>query len=195
MQPNSHDAKHAEVDALDKKRREQQRRRMVKWRRIKKDNLGTSLETAAAVLLNADAKLWPVVVSASSWGLSQTGEVYCHALQSFSTEARVLVCNIPGNVNFRYIALAQHTSERIPDGKCVGKFSIILADSKENARTREVEGPREDVRWVLEGGTHVTITEVGDNVVDVVYDHWAGCASEFYGRVDFEFKAAGYSSH
>ncbi|KAE9195293.1 hypothetical protein PF004_g20471 [Phytophthora fragariae] len=93
-----------------------------------------------------------------------------------------MVCNIPGEVNLRYLALAQHTRGLRSDGRRVDKYMIDIVDSEANARNREAEGSQDNVQWILEGGVCTTITEVDSNTVDVVYDHWAGCLSEAHGR-------------
>ncbi|KAJ8578457.1 hypothetical protein ON010_g753 [Phytophthora cinnamomi] len=99
-----------------------------------------------------------------------------------SQNAHVMVCNIPGEVNLRYFALAQHTRALRPDGKRVDLYVMTIADSEANARNREAEGSQYNVEWVLTGGTCISVAEVDRGTVDIVYDQWAGCLSEAHGR-------------
>ncbi|KAJ8533246.1 hypothetical protein ON010_g14008 [Phytophthora cinnamomi] len=140
-----------------------------------------SIDSAYTILPRLDKTMWPKPVTSKSWGHVQAGSFSCHVLQHFHKNAHVMVCNIPGDVNLRYIALAQHTRAFRSDGKREDKYMITIVDSEANARNREAEGPQDNVRWILEGGVCTTITEVDRNTVDVAYDHWAGCLSEIHG--------------
>ncbi|GMF65391.1 unnamed protein product [Phytophthora lilii] len=90
--------------------------------------------------------------------------------------------NAPGDVNLRYITLADRSSGKLLNGKRIDKYVIALADSELNARNREAEGPDEHVKWVVDGGVHITLAEVDDRTIEVVYDQWAGCHGEEQGR-------------
>ncbi|EGZ18771.1 hypothetical protein PHYSODRAFT_315347 [Phytophthora sojae] len=140
------------------------------------------LDEAERILPRLDKKLWPVLVEPRSWGLTQTGETFCQVLQDFSQNAHLMVCNLPGEVNLRYLVLAWHTRQRRSDGKRDDKYILTIGDSQANARNRDVEGPQKDVQWVLEGGICTTITEVDESTIDVVCEQWAGCLSEQHGR-------------
>ncbi|OWY98727.1 hypothetical protein PHMEG_00030439 [Phytophthora megakarya] len=144
--------------------------------------LRCNLDNSEKILPHLDKNLWPVLVSPRSWGRSQTGSAYCQTLQSFHENAHVLTCNVPGEVNLRYIVLARHTRETRADGKRADKYIMTIADSEANLRIREAEGPQENVQWVREGGTYMTITEVDETTIDVVFDQWASCLSEVHGR-------------
>ncbi|GMF39818.1 unnamed protein product [Phytophthora fragariaefolia] len=85
-------------------------------------------------------------------------------------------------MNMRYLVLAQHIRQKQSDGKRADKYSLIIGDSETNACNREVQGPRHDVQWVLEGGICITISEVDESTIDVEFDQWAGCLSESHGR-------------
>ncbi|KUF84201.1 hypothetical protein AM587_10000871 [Phytophthora nicotianae] len=144
--------------------------------------LQCSIDYADKVLPRLDKTLWPKLVTPRSWNRVQTGSYSCQVLQNFHKDAHVMVCNIPGEVDLRYIALAQHTRDFRADGKRVDKYTITIADSEANSRNREAAGKQQDVQWVLEGGTCITITEVDRGIIDVVFDQWAGCLSEMHGR-------------
>jgi hypothetical protein len=141
-----------------------------------------SLDDSDRILAQVDKSLWPVLVTARSWGRAQSGDICYQALQTFEEKCLVLACNIPGDVNLRYIALAQYARGKSADGKRQDKYIATIADSEANARNRAAEGPMENVQWVLEGGTYMTVTEIDEATIDVVFDHWAGCLSEGHGR-------------
>ncbi|KAH7485263.1 uncharacterized protein KRP23_4317 [Phytophthora ramorum] len=144
--------------------------------------LRCSLDESDRILPHLEKSLWPVLVTPRSWGRDQTGSVCCQTLQSFNENALVMVCNIPGEVNLRYIALARHYRSTRSDGKRVDKYLMTVGNSEANARNREVEGPQRDVQWLLEGGMYMTITEVDADTIDVVFDQWSECLSEAHGR-------------
>ncbi|KAF1776220.1 hypothetical protein GQ600_6888 [Phytophthora cactorum] len=63
------------------------------------------------------------------------------------------------------------------EGKWKFKFYYFIGDSKVNARSREVESTSQDeVQWITEegGGHSLTLTEVNESSVDVVFDS-LGC--------------------
>lgn len=67
-----------------------------------------SIDCANKILPRLDMALWPKPVTPKSWGLVQTGSFSCQALQQFHKNAYAMVCNITGDVNLRYIALANY---------------------------------------------------------------------------------------
>ncbi|GMF65388.1 unnamed protein product [Phytophthora lilii] len=140
------------------------------------------LDQSEKIIPRIDKKLWPVLVTPRSWGRVQTGDVCCQVLQSFDENSHVMVVNIPGEVNLRYVVLAQHTRERRLDGKRVDKYIMTIADSPSNSRNRVAEGPRADVHWVLTGGMCMSAVEVDAFSIDVVVDQWAEGLSERHGR-------------
>ncbi|ETP31965.1 hypothetical protein F442_19232 [Phytophthora nicotianae P10297] len=144
--------------------------------------LRCSFDHAYNTLLRLDTDDWPMVISPRSFGREQRGDFYCQPLQRFGKDDLVLVCNIPGDVHIRYIAVAQNALSVFPDGRRIVRHCAMLVDSAENARCREAEGPQEDVLWVFDGGEVCTIKEADDNSIDVVYDHWSECLSEENGR-------------
>ncbi|GMF18627.1 unnamed protein product [Phytophthora lilii] len=103
-------------------------------------------------------------------------------LQQFDENGKVMVFNIPGEINIRYMVFMRHTQEIRADGKRMNKYIMAIADSKANAQNRDAEGLQNDVHWVLEGCMCATVAEVGPNTVDVSYDQWAGCSSELNER-------------
>ncbi|ETN09805.1 hypothetical protein PPTG_11394 [Phytophthora nicotianae INRA-310] len=148
--------------------------------------LRCSLTEAIDTLIKLYPSWWPMVISPRSWGREQRGDFYCRPLQSFAIDDliddHVVVCNIPGNVHLRYIAVVQNSLTKMPNGRLVARHCIMIVDTDANARIREAEGPQDDVQWVLEGGESCIFTEVGENTINVVYDQWAECLSEAHGR-------------
>ncbi|KAG3044447.1 hypothetical protein PC122_g24844, partial [Phytophthora cactorum] len=144
--------------------------------------LRCSLDNTDRILPRLDKNVWPVLVTPRSWGCAQADSICYQPLQSFDENALVMVGNIPGEVHLRYLVLARHTREKRSDGKRVDKYILTIGDSEANLRNRQAEGEQENVRWVLEGGTYMTITEVDESTVDVVFDQWAECLSEVHGR-------------
>ncbi|ETO75210.1 hypothetical protein F444_09172 [Phytophthora nicotianae P1976] len=144
--------------------------------------LRCSLDKAHRILPHLDKNVWPVLVTPRSWGCAQTGSICYQPLQNFNENALIMVGNIPGEVHLRYIVLARHTREQRPDGKRVDKYIMAIADSEVNFRNRQAEGEQENVKWVLEGGLYMTITEVNENTIDVVFDQWSECLNEMHGR-------------
>eukprot|EP00644_Phytophthora_capsici_P009021 jgi/Phyca11/14184/fgenesh1_pg.PHYCAscaffold_6_\ len=143
--------------------------------------LKCSLDKAKRVLPHLDKKLWPVLAAQRSWGRVQSGDVHCQVLQSFTKNDHVIAYNIPGPVNLRYIALARSVRGTNAEGQRVDKYILTIGDSKSNANNRDVED-FQDVQWVLEGGTYMTITEVDAETINIVFDNWAECLNEAHGR-------------
>ncbi|KAG6612464.1 Phospholipase D [Phytophthora cinnamomi] len=104
-----------------------------------------SIDRVDKILPRIDKSLWPKLVIPRSWGHVQTGSFTCQELQNFHKNAHVMVCNIPGEVNLRYFALAQHTRALRPDGKRMDLYVMTIADSEANARNREAEGSQYNV--------------------------------------------------
>ncbi|KAG7397079.1 hypothetical protein PHYBOEH_001293 [Phytophthora boehmeriae] len=139
-----------------------------------------SLDHIARILPSMDKDTWPVAVAPRSCGRAQSGKVCVQTLQSFETHAHVLVCNIPGDVHLRYIAMARYSREEQADGKRVDTYAIVLVDADPN--TGRSEDSQTEVQWIKKGGTFCTFTEVDETSTDVVYHHWAGCLNESLGR-------------
>ncbi|KAG7382061.1 hypothetical protein PHYPSEUDO_005327 [Phytophthora pseudosyringae] len=99
-------------------------------------------ERRAVLLLQPVQQEREFVASVGDTAHVQTGSVRCQALQSFNEDAHVMVGNIPGEVNQRYLVLARHTREKRSDGKRVDKYMLTIADSEANQRNREAEGCR-----------------------------------------------------
>ncbi|KAF4032607.1 hypothetical protein GN244_ATG15539 [Phytophthora infestans] len=121
--------------------------------------LRCNLDDSYRILLNLEKNVWPELVTPRSWGCSQTGSNWYQPLQSFDEKALVMVGNIPGDVHLRYLVAARHSRERRSDGKRVDKYIMTIAESAASLRNRQAEGEQKNMRWVLQGGTYVTITE------------------------------------
>ncbi|KAE8967936.1 hypothetical protein PF010_g28581 [Phytophthora fragariae] len=114
--------------------------------------LRCSLNESWGILPRLGKKLWPVLVTPRSWGLTQTGDTFCQVLQDFSQNGHVMVCNLPGEVSLRYLVLARHRRQTRSDGKREDTYTMTIGDSQANTRNRDVEGSSDDIQWVLEGG-------------------------------------------
>ncbi|KAG7397087.1 hypothetical protein PHYBOEH_001301 [Phytophthora boehmeriae] len=137
-----------------------------------------SVEDADAMLIHADINSWPFIVTPMDWTPDLRDGVSRQVLQQFNKEAHVMVCDIPGEVRFRYIHTARRSTWVDENGKQTVAFVTVITDSDANRRNRAAEQYQNEVHWVCEGGTIVKFTEVDDTSIEVAYDHWASCQSE-----------------
>ncbi|OWY95781.1 hypothetical protein PHMEG_00034132, partial [Phytophthora megakarya] len=146
------------------------------------ERLRCTLDHSERMVISVDPSLLPVLTSANSWGRVPSGNMECQPLQQFGKHAYVTACNIPSNVHLRYIGLARHTRNILEDGVRMDKYTHLIADSQANAYNRQAEGEQYEVQWVLDGGASMTLTEVDDSTIDVVYDQWGTCLNKEYGQ-------------
>ncbi|KAG7397080.1 hypothetical protein PHYBOEH_001294 [Phytophthora boehmeriae] len=73
----------------------------------------------------------------------------------------------------------------LPDGRRVDTYTLLVEDSEANKRHREAEGPQQNVQWITEGKTYMTLTEIDDTTIDVVYDQSAEWLYELRGQVPY----------
>ncbi|KAL4158948.1 hypothetical protein PRNP1_004722 [Phytophthora ramorum] len=141
-----------------------------------------SIDQVDAVITPADLAEWPLFVTPPDWSPKLRPSVCIKVLQSLAKDQHVMVCNIPGSVHMRYFQLARREKKLEANGERSLTFSIILADSEGNMRSRVAEGPQPDVKWVGDGGAFLKFTEVSETSVDVKCDSWAFCENETHAR-------------
>ncbi|KAG2997278.1 hypothetical protein PC120_g21295 [Phytophthora cactorum] len=61
------------------------------------------------------------------------------------------------------------------NGKRKVSFVQVIVSTKANERSHSAEDLHNEVEWVSEGGTFMTLMEVDDGTVDLSNDHWASC--------------------
>eukprot|EP00644_Phytophthora_capsici_P004638 jgi/Phyca11/110697/e_gw1.19.575.1 len=130
-------------------------------------SLQCSLDAAVTTVGNdINRDVWPVIMNFG-------GRCRTQVLQQFDANSRVLVCNVFGAVNLRYICLMQR-SQIENGGKQVVTFVATIFDSKENKRSRSAETDQDKLEWVTKGTSTLTLTELDHGCIDVVCHHW-GC--------------------
>ncbi|KAG6612417.1 uncharacterized protein IUM83_10622 [Phytophthora cinnamomi] len=146
-----------------------------------------SVEIANEAMRKERRDEWPIIITPMKWGGSSSGRATTLVLQQFDNNTSVLVTNIHGRVNLRYICLAHRHRWRTPgvDGKRTVTYTMVIADSEANKRSRTAEANEDEVEWVTEGGTQLTITEVDDGTIDVAYDHWGVCQGNLHAQYLF----------
>ncbi|KAG7379654.1 hypothetical protein PHYBOEH_011815 [Phytophthora boehmeriae] len=126
--------------------------------------------------------LSPVIVTPIGWGLKDRPAINTQMLQQFDQDSFLFVHNIPGEVNLRYLFQLRRAEWKLLNGRRKLTFSMNIVDSDANRRSREAEGPQDNVEWFTEGGLHVSLMEVDDNFIDVVSDHWVSCRSALHAE-------------
>ncbi|ETO75166.1 hypothetical protein F444_09201 [Phytophthora nicotianae P1976] len=136
------------------------------------------------VMSKEDRNSWPLIVTPMDWS-GVMGRASVQVLQEFDDNTCVLVHNAQGSINLRYICLVRRHRWTEREGKRVITYTMRVADSDSNKRSRLAEADEDEVQWITEGGTQLTIAEVDGRTVDVVYDHWGGCESELHAQYLF----------
>ncbi|ETP02030.1 hypothetical protein F441_20810 [Phytophthora nicotianae CJ01A1] len=134
-----------------------------------------SIDSMMDRLISQDgSSKWPIMPTARDIGVR--AEINIQTLQKFDEDTYVIVRNYTGGANFRYMCLVQRSEIELLDGKRKFKFYYVLGDSKANARSRDAElTGQDDVQWVTErGGYSLTLSEVDDSSIDLVFDS-LGC--------------------
>ncbi|OWY95783.1 hypothetical protein PHMEG_00034129 [Phytophthora megakarya] len=139
-----------------------------------------SLTDADNAFHTLDIDAWPII--ATPPGHVQVERTHCQILQEFDSDAFVLVRNIPGPLNFRYVHLARRLFRKQANGEPTITYATVIADSEANTRNRAAEEPQPNVHWLQEGGTYIKLAQVDDTTIDVTYDHWSSCSDELHAR-------------
>ncbi|KAG2784960.1 hypothetical protein Pcac1_g5210 [Phytophthora cactorum] len=146
-----------------------------------------SLREAFGAMAEEERDSWPMIVTPLDWsGVSKRGASTV-VLQQFNENTCVLVHNVTGHdgVNMRYICLSERSRYTERNGHRLITYTMVIADSKSNKRSRLAEMDLDDVEWITEGGSNLTLTEVDDSTIDVVYDHWGGCQGSLHAKYLF----------
>lgn len=130
-----------------------------------------SLSVAAESMNKEERYSWPVIVTPISWGGVTSGRASTQVLQEFDDNSCVLVHNVQGCTNLRYICLVRRHQWTEREGKRAITYTMLIADSEANKHSRFAEANEDEVQWVTEGGAHQTMIEVDAGTIDVVYDH------------------------
>ncbi|POM67998.1 LOW QUALITY PROTEIN: Hypothetical protein PHPALM_15895 [Phytophthora palmivora] len=141
----------------------------------------SSLDSMIPAIHNTELTTLPIICTPPHWNANQRNDVNVDVLQEFEKDAYVMVCNIPGPVHYRYLYFLRHLTRTMTNGKRSVSFVMTIANSEANQRSRIAEDQHNDVHWVQEGGTFMTLTEV-DDAVDLIYDHWASCQDEQHAQ-------------
>ncbi|GMF16676.1 unnamed protein product [Phytophthora lilii] len=144
-----------------------------------------SLQTVFMAMNKEDRDSWPVIVTPLNWGSAAVGCASTVVLQEFDENSSVAVCNVNGDVNLRYIYLAHRSKWTEEICKRVISYAMVISDSEANKRSRSAEANQSEVHWITEGGAHLMLTEVDDNNIDVVYNHWGECDSGLHAQYLF----------
>ncbi|GMF37100.1 unnamed protein product [Phytophthora lilii] len=122
----------------------------------------------------------------SGWcGSAALGGASTVVLQEFDENSSVLVRNVNGTVNLRYVCFAHRSRWTEEMGKRVISYAMVISDSEANKPSRSTESNESEVHWRTEGGVHLMLTEVDDNNIDVVYNHWGECDSGLHAQYLF----------
>ncbi|KAE9038194.1 hypothetical protein PR003_g7242 [Phytophthora rubi] len=145
--------------------------------------LRCSLDVHQKLSYTKQKDLSPIIVTPVGWGLHKRTNVSTQVLQEFDQDAVVLAHNIPGpEKDLRYLFQVRRSQWQLQDGRRKLTASLVITDSDANRRSRDAEGFQDGVEWATEGGIYVAITEVDENYIDVVCDHWAACQSELHAE-------------
>ncbi|GMF54319.1 unnamed protein product [Phytophthora fragariaefolia] len=147
------------------------------------------LEYVDGLVVKADLKWLPLIVVPPGWNENQRDLVSVQVLQEFETDAYIMVCNIPGDTHLRYLQMIRRLPRRLRNGTRIITYSMAIANSPDNDRAREAEGPRPDVSWVNEGSNVLVVTEVDEKTVDLVFEYRAPTQNELHAQHFFIYWA------
>lgn len=135
---------------------------------------------AAALMDKLNADSWNVLVTPELYRRIHRQDYVSKTLQCMSDDSFVMIRNYfePAfNINIRYLNLVTRCEEVNAAGQRVINQYLLIPDSTSNRLAREAD-PRADVKWVVEGGAYMSLVQVDDETVDVVYDHFAFCLNQ-----------------
>eukprot|EP00644_Phytophthora_capsici_P008986 jgi/Phyca11/101936/e_gw1.6.383.1 len=127
-----------------------------------------SLDRAFKVIVEKEDDLRPLLKTPPGWNFIQRRDVSVQVLQDIDPSTRVMVHDISGCHNVRYVFVARSAQWEIAPAKRKLGLSMMIIDSDANRLSR----------W-----SYCTLTEVNDGVIDVEYRHCAGCSSETHAGV------------
>ncbi|ETN08837.1 hypothetical protein PPTG_11651 [Phytophthora nicotianae INRA-310] len=138
-----------------------------------------SLDYVDGVITASDLNGLPLIVT--SLGRERSA-VSIQVLQKFEKDAHIMVCNMSGSPNFRYLFLLKREPHLLLDGTRTVAYTMAIVNSNANTRARSAEEPHSEVEWAHEGSNVLLVTEVDDNTVDVKFDFKASCQDDLHAR-------------
>ncbi|KAG6943127.1 hypothetical protein JG687_00018690 [Phytophthora cactorum] len=142
----------------------------------------SSLENVDGMVTAADLNSLPLIVTSLGWRNEHRSSVSIQVLQKFEKDAYIMVCNMPGSPNSRYLFLVRREPRVLQDGRRAVAYTTAIANSEANSRARSVEGTQNDVEWAREGSNVCQVTEVDDSTVDIKFDFKAACQDDLHAR-------------
>ncbi|OWZ05415.1 hypothetical protein PHMEG_00022501 [Phytophthora megakarya] len=156
--------------------------RVVARTRVTK-RLRCSLDVHTQVSYTKQKDLSPMVITPMGWGLHQRGNASTQVLQELDQDSIVFVHDIPGpEKSLRYLFQVRRSQWKLLDGRRKLTANLAIIDSDANRRSREADTSQDKIEWAKEGGIQVSVTEVDENSIDVVCDHWASCESKLHAE-------------
>ncbi|KAG7376246.1 hypothetical protein PHYPSEUDO_013926 [Phytophthora pseudosyringae] len=121
---------------------------------------------------------WPITPTAEDVHL--TGEISTQTLQHLDENSYVMLSNYPGSPTIRYMCLVRQSPWKFVLGKRAQTFYFVVADSEANRRSRDAaSATKDEVCWITdEGGYSLTLEEVDDKTVDVIFHSFAYFTTE-----------------
>lgn len=134
---------------------------------------------AAALLEKIEHDSWGILVQPELYAKIHRQDLKSKTLQVLNDDAYVMArstFNTQYNMHIRYLNLVARAEAVTATGQRALNQYLLIPDSSANRLARDAD-PHADVKWVLDGGAFMSFIQVDDATVDVVYDHFACCAS------------------
>ncbi|ETL39831.1 hypothetical protein L916_08872 [Phytophthora nicotianae] len=119
-----------------------------------------SIEDVYKVTCSQPKACRPTLAVPKNWGLNQRYDVTLQVLQVFDQATHLIVDNIPGPINLRYLCVARKTQWELKGGKRKMCLSMVTVDSEDNQRRRAASPSTNEVEWLTESGMVLTLTEL-----------------------------------
>lgn len=140
--------------------------------------------SAQATMKQLDSDSWTVLTTPELWARIHNNSMTSQVLQVLDEDTHVLVRNTferSMRTNVRYLNLVSRRRTQHDDGRRSITYAMVVVTSDANRRSQEAE-PHRDVYWVNEGGAYMTLSQIDDTTLEVVYDHCSGCMSEQHAQ-------------
>jgi len=141
--------------------------------------------SANSTMEKLDADSWPVLTTPELWRQIHSETVTSQVLQVVDEDTLVLARNTPERalgVNVRYLNLVSRRRAQHADGRRSISYAMVVVTSEANKRSHEAEPECRDVHWVNDGGAYMTLSQIDEDLLEVVYDHCSGCMDEQHAR-------------
>ncbi|ETN15319.1 hypothetical protein PPTG_06604 [Phytophthora nicotianae INRA-310] len=155
----------------------QQRNSMLSSRTQFIKRVHCSIATAVRVSCEQGDSLRPLITTPVEWCFSHRCKIPTQVLQEFGPRCKVIGHEIPGPTSYCYSFLERVAQWVLPDGRKKVGISMIVINSTSN---QQGNIQINSAKWIKDGWALVTVTEAGDNMVDVVCDQWAPCESNLH---------------